>query len=142
MKPALCPHCKTHRLLTARVPKDVVVVMPCTACHELSILFRGRIIPLNRRLLAEGSKEERVAHIAEIVSEFMDLGMPFLDRQVREVLGVSDSGENESEDEEPAMCETGHDGYHPPISEEEFKKFVRIDLKCLDNSDYFRRHFG
>jgi len=30
----------------------------------------------------------------------------------------------------------------PHITPEEFDKFVRIDLKCLDNAAYFRRHFG
>jgi hypothetical protein len=29
-----------------------------------------------------------------------------------------------------------------PITREEFEKFVRVDLKCLDSSDYFKRHFS
>jgi hypothetical protein len=29
-----------------------------------------------------------------------------------------------------------------PISDKEAEKFTRVDLKCLDDATYFKRHFG
>ena len=71
----VCPHCKAHRIVTIKVPKDVVVVMPCPSCHELIVLFRNRIIALSRRILERGTQEERKAHLADVIGEFLDEGL-------------------------------------------------------------------
>ena len=99
MSEVTCPHCGKTRIMTTRIPRDVVVMLPCPECHELVVLFRGKAIPLNREVLQNGTKEERRNHIAEIVEEclppelfsevvnwdFTDAGLPiaFGDRKVR-----------------------------------------------------------
>ena len=44
MYTVVCPHCKSHQVLTTKVRRDVVVVMPCPSCHEWVILFRDKVI--------------------------------------------------------------------------------------------------
>ena len=134
----VCPHCKAHRIVTSRVPKDVVVVVPCPACHELSVLFRGKVIPISRRILERGAKKERIRHLAHIIEEFLEAG-------VLPLRGKIPTGEDESfgEPEDIAGDMPFDDGPpEVPISEKELEKFVRIDLKHIDNPTYFKRHFG
>lgn len=134
MDMVVCPHCKTHRLVTSKVPRDVVVVVPCPVCHEFSVLFRKKVIPLNRRIIEHGTFEERKDHLAHVIAEFLETGMFTL-------------GEEHADESMPAANESAERGAAAQdsadaISEEEIDKFVKIDLKCIDNPAYFRRHFG
>jgi hypothetical protein len=131
----ICPHCKSHRILGVRPPKDVVVVMPCPACHELIVLFRSKVIALNRRILEQGARAQIITHIADVIGEFLDAGvLPGLGEhgaaQASAEEGASAQGEGEDESEAPL------------ISQEEMERFVKIELKCIDNPSYFKRHFG
>jgi hypothetical protein len=138
MDMVVCPHCKSNRIITSRVPKDVVAVMPCPNCHELAVLFRDKIIPINRRILEEGSREERTQHLAQVITEFLEAGiLPFHD-------GTSDFDADDLGSDEPVErleAERTIFGLDP-ISDKEAEKFTRVDLKCLDDSSYFKRHFG
>jgi len=131
----VCPHCKSHRILAVRPPKDVVVVMPCPACHELVVLFRSKVIALNRRILEQGAREQIIAHIADVIGAFLDAG-------VLPGLGEHGGAQAPSTGAEPTQAE-GADaqGDNAPISQEEMERFVRIELKCIDNPSYFKRHF-
>lgn len=138
MDMVVCPHCKTNRIITSRVPKDVVAVMPCPNCHELAVLFRDKIIPINRHILEEGSREERTQHLAQVITEFLEAGiLPFHE-------GDGDFGSGEDEGGEPVAHEDSERKSRAldPISDKEAEKFARVDLKCLDDATYFKRHFG
>ena len=138
MDTVVCPHCKAHRIITSRVPKDVVAVMPCPNCHELAVLFRDKIIPINRRILEEGSREERTQHLAQVITEFLEAGiLPFHE-------GDSDFDSGDDEMDEPMERMDSQRANHglDPISDKEAEKFTRVDLKCLDDATYFKRHFG
>lgn len=137
MDSVVCPHCKSHRIVTAKIPKDVVIVVPCPACQELSVLFRNKVIPLNRRIIEQGSFEERKTHLASVIAEFLD-----------ESFFPSPESAGQPEQERPRR-KHAHREASPkefdgdsPISEEELERFVRIDLKCIDNPAYFKKHFG
>jgi hypothetical protein len=133
MDMVVCPHCKTQRLVTSRVPKDVIVVMPCPSCQELSVLFRHRVIALNRRVLERGSFSERKNHLAEVIAHFLEAGIfPLLH---------DEPGDHSFEDMDTAALHAPTPD-HDLISEEEVERFTRIELKRLDNPVYFRRHFG
>jgi hypothetical protein len=139
MDTVVCPHCKTHRIITTKVPKDVVAVMPCPNCHELAVLFRNKIIPIDRRVLEDGTKEERTQHLAQVITEFLDAGiLPFQEGSAgfesAIEMPMGDSDDYESDSEELQSLE--------PISDKEAEKFGRVDLKCLDDAAYFKRHFG
>ena len=143
MSEVTCPHCGKTRIMTTRIPRDVVVMLPCPECHELVVLFRGKAIPLNREVLRNGTKEERRNHIAEIVEEclppelfsevvnwdFTDAGLPiaFGDRKVRRRRrGAAPEG----------------DGRDRPITDEEVARFRKFELHRIDEPRYFKKYFG
>jgi uncharacterized protein YbaR (Trm112 family) len=143
MDMVVCPHCKTHRIVATRVPKDVVAVMPCPACHELAVLFRNKVIGLSRSIIERGTFDERKDHLATVIAEFLEAGILPLQQ---------DDSENNAEGEfaldpfralRPRRRPRGvKDETKDPISQEEVERFTRIELKRLDNPTYFRRHFG
>ncbi len=140
MKLVLCPHCKAHRIATAKVPKEVVVVMPCPNCHELVILFRQKAIALDRRVIEKGTMDERKAHLAEVIAEFIEPGM--FDFQVMDPEAASALETDEDFVEGVDAHESEEEGEDQPISQLELDRFVKIDLKRIDDPVYFRRHFG
>jgi hypothetical protein len=139
MKLVLCPHCKAHRIATSKVPKEVVVVMPCPNCHELVIVFRQKAIALDRRVIENGTMEERKAHLADVIAEFIEPGMfefRGLDPETASALEEDNDVSSDATDDEEAEED------EQPISQLEVDRFVKIDLKRLDDPVYFRRHFG
>ncbi len=137
MDSVICPHCKSQRIVTSKIPKDVVIVVPCPACEELSVLFRNKVIPLNRHILQHGSFEERKTHLASVIAEFLDEAFfPFPENAEQPDRKVPRRRPPRPEAGPPAAP---HD---LPITEEELERFVKIDLKCIDNSSYFKKHFG
>lgn len=124
----VCPHCTSHRMLAVHPPKDVVVVMPCPACHGLVVLFRDKVIALNREILERGTREQVIGHIADIIGEFLDAGV---------FPGFGDHASDDTPEYEPEPQMPSE-----PISKEEIDRFVKIELKCIDNPAYFKRHFG
>jgi hypothetical protein len=114
----LCPHCDSRALPVTRIAGHVVAIMNCPCKEELIILYRDQIIPLKRSILEDGSFEDRKEHLGEIAARVFEWGL--LNTQQ----GRHSAPEGLS-----------------PISEEEIRKFVRVDLRCLDNAAYFRRHF-
>ena len=121
-----------------KVPKDVVVVAPCPACQELCVLFRGKVLPLDRKVIEQGSFEERRAHLAGIIAEF-------LDPSVFSIFEAESSQPEPTRAPKPPRLQPNTpkpDESVNPITEEEMDRFVRLELKCLDNPEYFKRHFG
>lgn len=134
-----CPHCGKNRIITTDVPRDVVVVVPCPECKEFVVLFRDKTVGLSRRILEHGTREERTAHLAEVIEAFIEPGMFSGDDAASRIEGaeVSPLGEDADDD---ADAEGAYEA--EPITQDEVDRFVRIDLKRIDNARYFRRHFG
>ena len=139
MNLVVCPHCKSHRIVTAKVPKDVVVVMPCPSCSELVVLFRKKVIALDRGVLEGGTMDERKDHIAEIIAEFLEpnlfglLGGGADEENLEERSGIRPR--RRRADREPA------ENWVPPISDREMDQY-KVQLEQLDNPEYFKKHFG
>ena len=137
-----CPHCNSQRIVAPRTPKDVVVVLPCPSCQELVVLFRKKVIALRREIIEEGTFDERKSHIAEVIAEFLEPGMfrAFASENADE---TQELFEVESDEEEGIEVDNQEqDDSVEPISESEIERFVRVDLKRLDDAAYFRKHFG
>lgn len=140
MQVCSCPHCGTPRIITSKVPRDVVVVMSCPHCRELVVLFRNKAVALSRRILETGSFEERKDHFATVITEFFEpgmLGLPPMGEAVGEV-----AEELSSDDELFTKEESESSDVSGPISEKEFDEFVRVGLTRIDEASYFKRHFG
>jgi hypothetical protein len=133
----MCPHCKAHQIFTARVPKDVVVVMPCPACREWVVLFRDKVIAISRKIIERGSAEERKAHLADVIGEFLDAGVFAQEAEYfhEESRGGPDSAHS-------AHAAQPSSFFAAPITQEELERFVKIELRRLDNAEYFKKHFG
>lgn len=133
----MCPHCKAHQIFTAKVPKDVVVVMPCPGCHEWVVLFREKVIAVSRRIIEQGTAEERKSHLADVIGEFLDAGVfaQEADFFQEEASGLPDAGRSAR----PARRDPQSTA---PITSEELDRFVKIELRRLDNAEYFKKHFG
>jgi len=134
MNVVACPHCGTKRIV-ARVPKDWVAILKCPNCSELVVLFRGKVIGVDRDTLEHGSFEDRKSHIAEVIAEFLEPGM----------FGI-ESDEKESapsqEGEELVVEAEVQSGDSRPISKRELDRFIRFDLQRIDEETYFKRHFN
>jgi hypothetical protein len=140
MRRILCPHCQNRKLPTSRVPKDVVVVMPCPECSELVVLFRSKALALDRRILQSGSHEERKMHIAGIIAEFLEPGL--MKFAFQEPSLATEFGDDDDDDDAISLSDTDVEDDTVPISEDDVKDFARIHLRRIDDGDYFRRHLG
>jgi predicted RNA-binding Zn-ribbon protein involved in translation (DUF1610 family) len=139
MKQLSCPHCGSNRISSNRVPKDVVVVLPCPACHELVVIFRNKTAAANREILESGTKEQQRTHIAEIVMEFLDSlvfrSFPMnLPKESKEIEYIDDA---ELEEEVESIAK----GLSSEITQREVDRFVKTDLQRIDDASYFRKHF-
>ena len=132
----VCPHCKAHRFFPGRPPKDVLVVLQCPSCRELVIMFRHKVIPLSQRIIEQGSREERVTHYATILDELLQAGF------LRPPGGDGGPPADAAPPFPGAESLYDSDPDREPITDEEFERFHRIELRCIDNAAYFKRHFG
>jgi hypothetical protein len=113
------------------------VVLPCPACRELVVLFRRKVIGVNRAVLESGSREDRVQHIAEVIEQFMEPGL-FSTPPSGFAMEAGAEAEGESE---LSFDGNGEDGSEP-ISKSELDEFLKFDLNRIDDATYFKRHFG
>ena len=137
MNAVVCPHCGAHRVVAAKVPHDVVLILPCPACHELVILFRGQTIALSRKIIRTGATEECRNHIADIVMQFLERGLFLMDPT-----DAPDDGEAPAQAPSGRRRRTAESTAPGPITQEEVERFLRVDLKCIDDAAYFRKYFG
>jgi hypothetical protein len=140
MSELICPHCQSKEFGDVdKVPKGVVAVMSCPDCAELVVRFRNRAIALNRELLNNGSKDERAAHLADVISDFIEDGFPNFEMLQSPQFSQEDN-ENDSVESQP--IDERHEVQDlQPISDDELKQFIDFDLNGLDNVDYFRKNF-
>lgn len=143
----ICPHCNQQKIGSGKLPPDVVMILPCPSCHEFSIVFRNKAIPINRRIIEKGSRKERVEHLASIVEMFLDLAMPEIEQQNGE---INRDAQQESIEEEnkknifkPRSSQQSFVTNQPsPISAEEVKLFIEKEINSIDDPELFRKYFG
>ena len=100
------------------------------------VLFRKKVVALSRRILENGTMDERRVHIVNIITEFLESDM------FRKGLPAQSESPKGVEKVEPVDRLDEFLWDLPPISEREFDKFTRIQLRRLDNAKYFKRHIG
>ena len=135
MNRVVCPHCRSGRLAESVIPKDVVIVKQCPACGELVVMFRRKVLALNRKILEQGTSHERKMHIAGIIAEFLEPGL------IKFAAAAADF-EPETDEADPDDATAPTVPAKRPISEDEMREFARVQLRQIDNRDYFKRHLG
>lgn len=138
MKQIDCPHCGHSNITKVSVSKDVVVVLPCPSCSEWIALFRDRVIRLDRRIIQAGSRDEKIAHISEIIVEFLDSGGLSAITFGDEVTGDHE----QSVPTPPRKSPRTSKKVRGPITQTEMDRFKEFELDKIDESGYFRKHFG
>jgi hypothetical protein len=143
-----CPHCGARGQIMVP-PVGAIIIGPCPQCSELVTVFCGQVLPLEKAVMESGSIEERREHLLETLNEFLR------DRIERLITDEESAEENDDETAEfeaaaeaelaepapeqkakPALSGPG------PITQNEFDQFMDVDLKLLDNKNYFDSVFG
>lgn len=127
-------------------PLGAIIVGPCPNCDELVVVFCGRVLPLNKETMVNGSSAEKHEHLKSVLVDFMDDRIrKVVDQLTPEVTeGLHDyTPENDdyvpNMDEQPAT--TAIIDESKAITDNELDKFLRFDLPRIDNKDYFRAVF-
>lgn len=131
-----CPHCgaKGKILLPSQ---GAILIGPCPNCDEMVAVFCGNGLPLDKEVMMSGSNQEKHHHLMEVLTSFLDMS-------IRDTLKQQTNPENGefSEDGELDPFELKYSTEESPaepvtISEDDVQTFRDVDLKFLDNKEYF-----
>lgn len=146
-----CPHCGAQGRVILP-PMGSIVMGPCPECKEMLAVFCGEALPLDSAIMRDGSKAEKHDHLLEVLGVFVH-------ERVQRLLTAESSTEEKllTSMREELAAETGAGPSDvkeefpldapsekiptTPISEEEFESFINVELKLLDNKDYFKAIF-
>ncbi|HOV33163.1 MAG TPA: hypothetical protein PLX23_07360 [Candidatus Hydrogenedens sp.] len=145
----ICPHCNQQKIGSGKLPTDVVMILPCPLCHEFSIVFRNKAIPINRNIIEKGSRKERIEHLASIVEMFLELAMPELEQNNNEdnerISGKEEIFEEESGRISPLNIKNPQispENKSLPISADEVKSFIEKEINSINDPEFFKKYFG
>lgn len=140
-----CPHCHAQGQIMVP-PLGAIIVGPCPECHGMVAVFCGKVLGLDTEIMTQGATAERRDHVAMVLTRFIHerVGQLFEDEAEADELADAalDDAENFAEPGHPAAERAPRASHQDsPISPEEFASFRNVDLRLLDNSDYFRTIF-
>lgn len=142
-----CPHCSARGQLMLP-PMGAIIIGPCPECHELVVVFCGRVLPLDKEVMVQGSFEEKRDHLMNVLTSFLEERVSQL---LKEALPPEENEAQESLVDDEVPDAKPQPGGAPPfprkieppfISETEMTDFVRVDLNLIDKRDYFKAVFG
>jgi hypothetical protein len=124
-------------------PLGSLIVGPCPRCNEMVLLFNGSVMPLDKDIISDGTAEEKKQHLLEAIVDMVALKVGEL---------VDSEGLGLEQAEKPAkknrragkrkITPSVKKKKAPPISHEDVRDFVDIDLHLIDSKDYFEKIFG
>ncbi len=129
-----CPHCGASGSITPP-PKEFIIIAPCPQCGELVVLFREKVVAIDRNILTSGTFEEKRQHIADVITTFLDSVGPLPAPGLSDITAIGGFEEGA----EIELAPTHPDG---GITREEIRDFINIDLKLIDKKEYFEQVFG
>ena len=129
-----CPHCGASGSITPP-PKEFIIIAPCPQCGELVVLFREKVVAINRSILTSGTFEEKRQHIAEVITTFLDSVGPLPPSGFSDIAAIGGFGEGAEIDLAPTDQSGG-------ITEKEVRDFINIDLNLIDKREHFEELFG
>lgn len=151
-----CPHCGVKGRIMAP-PLGTIIFGPCPECQEMVTIFCGQVLPLDKEIMTKGGDEEKKEHLLETLGLFLQ---DRIEQMFRPPDGVAPSesaacpesvdekseelqdSEIEPDSEEETMRPTFLQSHHRTvISEDELDTFRNIELKLIDNKEYFRAVF-
>jgi len=142
-----CPHCGAHGQVMLP-PVGTIIVGPCPECQGLVVVFCGQVLALQKETMLHGSREEKCDHMLAVLTDFLRdrISQMITDdtAQAGDVPPENKGGLISDADLEMAPVEPiKHVASKAvPITEQEYSTFANVELKLLDNKDYFRSIFG
>jgi hypothetical protein len=129
---------------------------PCPICGEPVALYNSKVIGLRKKALGDGNWGERIQSLAKIIMEYINTqGSPTdeggLERIIRE---AEEQVFQEAKKSEPppakAIAQPEPNPIFPsirnpeaaPITPEEMKDFLKIDINLLAKKEYFDKFLG
>ena len=142
-----CPHCSARGQIMLP-PLGAIIVGPCPECHGMVAVFCGRVLPLDKTLMHSDEVEVKRAHLNDVLGNF-------LHDRIDQLFGGPDvGGETTYDDMKPTerapapgtptrlgKIDPYGNEHAAPISQEELESFKNVDLRLLDNPDYFKAIF-
>ena len=129
-------------------PLGALIVGPCPECQELVVVFGGRVLPLDKEIMLEAPFDEKREHLMAVLTSFLEERVVHLLKEATSA-PEPDDAEPAPEADMPAHEQAPDDAMNGEcpakkgaISTREMNDFVRVDLKLLDNTDYFKAVFG
>ncbi|MBI4831211.1 MAG: hypothetical protein HY801_06585 [Candidatus Lindowbacteria bacterium] len=137
-----CPFCKATGQIMAP-PLGSIVVGPCPRCGEMVLLYNGTVMPLDKNIMTDGTIEEKKQHLLETIVDMVAV-------KVDEVVENDDMKPEPKQKQakkgktigKKRVSPSVSDRTAPPISREDIRDFVSIDLHLIDSRSYFEKVFG
>ena len=145
-----CPHCGACGQIMVP-PLGAIIVGPCPQCTEMVMVFCGRTLPLDKGLLTGASSEEKRDHVMDMLTGFLRGRVDELVDQINDSETImshddacrQDAGTPDDLLDGDSVGPDAGDGVHEGvISERDLCQFRQIDLKLIDNREYFDSIFG
>lgn len=143
-----CPHCAAQGQIMLP-PLGAIIIGPCPECHGMVAIFCGRVLPLNKETMVDGTAAEKRSHLGAVLGEFLHdrIDRLFSDGESEESIAFEGQEDPPSErdgrrrDTGLGKIEVFGNGQVAAISTEELESFKNVDLRLLDNADYFKAIF-
>jgi hypothetical protein len=139
-----CPHCGAQGRIVLP-PLGTILVGPCPECKGMLALFNGTVLPLDSKVILEGTIEEKKKHIAEVFSSFIEDKLEEFFNPKKEETPISESEngfesfKSEHRIEEYSRYKTKKKN---PITQEELLNFKESEIDSIDNPEIFRKYFS
>ncbi|GAB4344601.1 MAG: hypothetical protein Kow0099_24150 [Candidatus Abyssubacteria bacterium] len=135
-----CPFCKATGQIVAP-PLGSIIVGPCPRCSEMVLLFNGSVMPLDKDIINGGTADEKKQHLLETIVELV---ADRVDELVESGDVGSDSVKQPGKKGKPLrrVKPSVSNRKAPPISRDDVRDFINIDLHLIDTRDYFEKVFG
>ncbi len=139
-----CPHCGAQGKIVLP-PLGTMLIGPCPACRGMLALFNGSVLPLDSKIILEGTTEEKKKHIIEVFSSFIEDKIDdFFNPKKEESLtpdseNRTETFESEHKIEEYSRYKTKKKN---PITSEELLNFKESEIDSINNPEVFKKYFS
>lgn len=139
-----CPHCGARGKIVLP-PLGTVLVGPCPQCKGMVALFNGTTLPLDSKIILEGTIEEKKKHISEVFSAFIEERVDEFFNPQKEGNSFSEldnSGDSFKSEHRVEEYSRSRIKKNRPITRDEVRKFKESEIDLLDDPDIFRKYFN
>lgn len=136
-----CPHCGAQGRIVLP-PIGTILIGPCPQCKGMVALFNGTTLPLDNKIITEGTLEEKKRHIVDVFTVFIE-------EKVEDFFKKQKSNEEQEtqtpEDFKPERRSeelTYKIQKKKPITREEVRRFKESEINLLDDPEAFKKFFS